>query len=630
MAMGAHRRRRRGAALAALSVIAVAASGLSSPRIGDLRLSTPEGALEIGAVRTNATWLGVALAQAADATLENVTFDVGGITYRLPRVAFAGSSLSRADLVALFASRDAAGASLARLSAREVSIPELRIEQASAGGRQVTVYRDLVARDIVDGRIASLTSGGATLEMTGAKAGMAKGSAGPMVVRSLDLAYAAELYGRTAVSPTIEARTVYASFALDDLAISEPNGAEVRIARLSGTDFKARPSATSWGDSMRILGEAQDIENASPAERSRLFGILADLFESFELGSTEATGIEIRNARAKEPAVGRIARLAVVGGGAQQPAEARAEGLEILSNNGTARIAAVTFAGFSARDALQGLKGLGDQPAGKLGPADLRKLVPTIGTVRLTGLDVDAKYADLPNDKAKAAGADTIRFAIRGIEMTADKPIDGVPTNLRLAFENVTFAVPPNAQDDALKTLAALGYGALDLSLVTAASWNEAGNEFVVREVSVRGADMGSAVLRGVLADVGRDVFNPDGAVAAAALVGARARNVHLTIENKGLFERVIAAESRKGKKSPEDLRREYGMAAAVAVPAMLGNAPAAKTLGQAVARFIAKPGRLTISMIAKDPAGLGIADLAATAEPAAILDKLEITATAE
>ncbi|HEX5867409.1 MAG TPA: hypothetical protein VFY72_06840 [Beijerinckiaceae bacterium] len=626
MAMGAHRRRRGGAALAALSVIAVAASGLSSPHVSDLRLSTPEGALEIGAVRTNATWLGVALAQAADLTLENVTFAAAGATYRLPRVVFSGSSLSRADLVALFDAREAAGARLARLSAREVSIPELRIEQASTGGRQITVYRDLVARDITGGRIASLTSGGATLEMTGAKAGMAKGSAGAMVVRSLDLAYAAELYGRTA-SPTAAARTVYASFALDDLAVSEPNGAEVRIARLSGTDFKARPSATSWGDSMRILGEAQDIENASPAERSRLFGILADLFESFELGSTEATGIEMRNARAKEQPVGRIARLAVVGGGARQPAEARAEGLEIVSSNGTARIEAIAFAGFSMTDAL---KGLAERPADKLDPADLRKLVPLIGTIRFTGLDVDAKYADLANGSSKAAGPDAIRFGIRGIEMTADKPIDGVPTNLRLAFENVTFAVPPNAQDDGLKTLAALGYGALDLSLVTAASWNEAGNELVVREVSVSGADMGSAVLRGVLADVGRDVINLDSAVAAAALVGARARNLHLTLENKGLFERVIASESRKAKKSPEELRREYGMAAAIAVPAMLGNAPAARTLGQAVARFVAKPGRLTISMTAKDPAGLGIADLAATPEPAAILDKLEITATAE
>jgi hypothetical protein len=62
----------------------------------------------------------------------------------------------------------------------------------------------------------------------------------------------------------------------------------------------------------------------------------------------------------------------------------------------------------------------------------------------------------------------------------------------------------------------------------------------------------------------------------------------------------------------------------------MLGNSAQAKTLGQAVARFVAKPGRLTISATTKDPAGLGLADVIATPEPAAILNKLEITATAE
>jgi hypothetical protein len=175
-----------------------------------------------------------------------------------------------------------------------------------------------------------------------------------------------------------------------------------------------------------------------------------------------------------------------------------------------------------------------------------------------------------------------------------------------------------------------MGYGKLDLSLVTAASWNEPGNELVVREVSVRGTEMGSAVLRGVLANVGRDVFNPDSAVAAVALMGATARNLHVTIENKGLFERVIVQEAKKQKKSPEDLRREYGMAAAVAVPAVLGNSSSAKAVGQAVARFVARPGRLTISATTKDPAGLGLADFVATPEPAALLDKLEITATAE
>jgi hypothetical protein len=62
----------------------------------------------------------------------------------------------------------------------------------------------------------------------------------------------------------------------------------------------------------------------------------------------------------------------------------------------------------------------------------------------------------------------------------------------------------------------------------------------------------------------------------------------------------------------------------------MLGNSANAKTIGQAVARFVAKPGKLTISARTKDPAGLGVADLGSIGEPGAILEKLEVTATAE
>jgi hypothetical protein len=70
-------------------------------------------------------------------------------------------------------------------------------------------------------------------------------------------------------------------------------------------------------------------------------------------------------------------------------------------------------------------------------------------------------------------------------------------------------------------------------------------------------------------------------------------------------------------------------MAAAIAVPAMLGGSGQAKAIGQAVARFVAKPGKLSISAKTKDPAGLGFADFA-MGDPGAILDKLEVTATAE
>jgi hypothetical protein len=299
--------------------------------------------------------------------------------------------------------------------------------------------------------------------------------------------------------------------------------------------------------------------------------------------------------------------------------------LEVLSNGGKASLATLSFSGFSFRDTIQGLKSLGEKPPKDMDAADIRKLVPTIGTMRLSGLDFD-----LPRDPPDAPGPKNVHFGVKELQVTADNAVNGIPSNLRMSLDNLTFAVPSSTTQDGLKDLAAMGYRDVDLSFVTAASWNEPANELVLREVSIRGSDMGSAVLRGVLANVGKDVFNPDTAIATVALVGASARNLDLTVENKGLFERLMAQEGKKQKKSPEDLRREYGMAAAIAIPAMLGNSGAAKSLGQTVARFVAKPGRLTVSARSRDPAGLGIADFAAVADPAALLDKVEITASAE
>jgi hypothetical protein len=133
-----------------------------------------------------------------------------------------------------------------------------------------------------------------------------------------------------------------------------------------------------------------------------------------------------------------------------------------------------------------------------------------------------------------------------------------------------------------------------------------------------------------VLGNVTGDVFNPDTALASVALIGAAAKSADLTIDNQGIVDRYLAQEARKQKKSPEALRREYGTAAALAVPIMLGNSPQAKSLGQAVARFIAKPGRLTVNAKAKSPTGLGLAELLATSEPAALFSKLDVTATTE
>ena len=174
-----------------------------------------------------------------------------------------------------------------------------------------------------------------------------------------------------------------------------------------------------------------------------------------------------------------------------------------------------------------------------------------------------------------------------------------------------------------------MGYKELDLSWLTAATWNAATNELQLRELWMRGANMGSTNLRATIGGITKDVFSPDSAM-ALVILGATVKSADLRVENGGLVEKLLAQEAAKQKKSPDDLRKEFGMVAAVGIPAMLGNTGQAKAIGQAVARFVAKPGKLSIAAKTKDPGGLGVADLASIGEPGVILEKLEITATAE
>jgi hypothetical protein len=134
----------------------------------------------------------------------------------------------------------------------------------------------------------------------------------------------------------------------------------------------------------------------------------------------------------------------------------------------------------------------------------------------------------------------------------------------------------------------------------------------------------------GVIGNVTKDVFNADTAVATVAALAATAKRLEVVVENTGFFERYLAQEAKKVRKTPETLRREYGSAAAFAVPAMLGNSEQSKALGQALARFIARPTRLRITAQTKSSEGLGVADVMNVTKPASILERLDLTAATD
>jgi hypothetical protein len=176
----------------------------------------------------------------------------------------------------------------------------------------------------------------------------------------------------------------------------------------------------------------------------------------------------------------------------------------------------------------------------------------------------------------------------------------------------------------------ALGYKDIDVSLLAAATWNESTSEIALSEVSAQGQDMGSLSLAGTIGSVSKELFSPDEAIAAAALIGMKAKSADVVVEDRGLLGRYLAQAAKEQKTTPEALRTIYASAAPFVVSSMMGNSEQAKTLGQAIGRFIAKPGRLTVNAQPKNPSGFGVMDAMLASDPKEALAKLNITAKVE
>ncbi|MCB8822091.1 hypothetical protein [Microvirga rosea] len=591
----------------------------------DVRIDAPTHGIAVGAVR--APLWSVALAQTPDTfSLENVKLSFGGADYEAKTIQFNGVATPKADIEALFSSASAEpiATRLSRISAAQIVIPDLRLQQKLGPKTQTITYKNVVLTNIRQGRIAEAVAGAAGTEiMDGSKRTVS--SYGRMTVSDIDLPAFARLYETKADSGPLT--SIYGSFSVEKIDfVDGRNNTSATIERLSGRDFSARPTKNSWAGSMSLFSELGDKKDLSEDEQKRLIAAAADLFSAIGIGTVEAFGVEVKARPSNESGetVSRIKRMAFTGAKEGQPADARIEGLEVRKDDGRIGIETIAFNGFSFASTLEGLKNLENRSLKDLDAAALRSLAPTLGSMQVSGVDIDVPNA------AKPGMPQRVKASLKTFEVTADQPVNAIPTNLRIALRNFAMALPENSKDEGIQNLTSLGYKAVDMSLLVSAAWNETTQELNLREVSVQGQDMGRIALTGTLGDVGKDVFNPDTALATVALIGARAKALNLVVENGGLFERYLTQAAKEQKTSPESLRRTFAAGTAVVVPSMLGSSEQARALSQALARFIAKPGRLAINARAKDSGGLGIADIVTASEPASVIQKLDITATAE
>lgn len=572
------------------------------------------------------------VAQGALVALDEVVLPLGPITLKAPKLELRGTALSRDEARAIL---DPAGPApwrtrLEKLTAREIVIPVLRVEQAAAGRVQVAVYHDVVARDVAAGRIGTLEAGGATLTVEGPGPDAA-GAYGRLSAREVDLAGLARLFTEPG-SPDAAPIRIYGGITAEDIALTGPDGAALRIARIDARDLVGRPTTIPWAESVRALAEAagqgagQGTGKSEGPERSRLSGLAADLFDGIGIGGLEISGITFAapgGGPKPSPVQASLARVAY--GTEDGAGRMKAEGLSVEAPAGRFALKGLTLSGLSLKPVLEGLR---RAAAGPLDQAELRRYAPGLGRIALDSLDVDLPAQASAQDPLATSGP--LRFAVRNADLAMSEPRDGVPTASRLAFDGFTCAVPAGTTAPVLADLAGLGYTALDLSGTVDARWDEAAREVTFRDVTFTGKDMGTARITGTIGGIGKEVFDPEPMVSSLALLGASAKSLGLTLENGGLFQRFVDQQAKAQSLKPEELQREYGTAAMLGIPAVLGGSPSAKALGQAVSRFVVKPGRLSVSAAAKDPGGLGLMDFSTAPSPGKIFDRLTVNATAE
>lgn len=585
-------------------------------------------------------------AWAADFQLDNVRIDLGKLVINAPKIAIKGSTLEKDAFLALFtgaaASEPAAGRA-ARLNAAEISAPELSLVQTVGDQKQTTVYRDIRLTDIREGKIGHGESASGSITADGAATGPMKGELKRTAFDAFDLRQIARVLTEKAAAGASEAMLpVIGNFEQDGYTLDMGKAGKMSLGRTVARGFAAKVGPEPLLEVMsRLAAASEEVErkqgdkkpadaDKSPAkteaERQLGLSVLA-LFDMFEYGSGETRDLVMNvspppKAGAKADAVDmRIARMAF---GENTPAKSgfAMEGLQFRSGDTKGGVDSIAYSGFAFGSVIRELRAALNEPDKPIDELDFRRFIPTIGTVRLAGISIDAP--------AIITGKEPIKISLGTFEIKAGEQLNGIPTSLAVTIDKLVAPVSEATGNPAAKDMIAMGIRTLDLSAKLDLAWEAAKNEIAIRTFSFGSAGLAQVEASGTLGNVTKDLFASDIALAQVAALGATARNLQVKLQNFGLVEKLIENEARKSRRKVEEVRQQFTMVASLGLAAILGPSDGAKAVAAAASRFVAKPGTLTVSASARSATGLGLADVITMTEPTEIFDKIDLKADAQ
>ncbi|QRX65356.1 hypothetical protein JS578_14040 (plasmid) [Dysgonomonadaceae bacterium zrk40] len=564
----------------------------------------------------------------------DLAFEAGPMHVSVPSVLVEDAGINRAFLAAASGEADLTPAErVARLSAGRIEIASVAVSQSQQGIDQTTTYSDVVLENIVDGHVGRYFASGMTSDTEVAPDPRADGDAKPVSVKlsvgaiegeDIDAPFLTRIY--TEAKPADgenAAQQVYGPVTVKDFVMETADG-RVTYAEMSSDGFSMRLADEPFLTTPERLGALSDTEALLPGDGERLGLEAFLLLDAIAKGDLQISGIGLTTDEEPDMTFA-IDRLAVTFD--DLVLGFSMDGLDVRAGDDSLTVRSASWTDFSLAPTLAGVREYLKTGPGAPDMAWKAAFLPAFGTLSLSDYAVN-----MNPDAENGFDVDKpLNVAVKDFSLALQDPVNGIPSDIRMVMNELKLDLAGHDDNEAFALLKQLGYQEVSISENIALHWDKANKALIVEDIGFSGDDMGSVSLSGVVGGFGEAFFSGDKALMQAAVFGLNGRAVTLKVENDGLFARGLKLYADRNGMSEEQAALTLSMLPSIAAQTVGDGDPGVQAMIDAISAFIADPNTLEIAITAKSDQGIGApAFMAATTDPASLLQQVDITAKAD
>ncbi|MEJ0012480.1 MAG: hypothetical protein WDM94_07580 [Bauldia sp.] len=545
----------------------------------------------------------------------------------IPTVQVVNSSIDETTLRSIFMG-DVAGHAdeLAALKAASIRVPEIRIDYATPEVQGVTETGSVVLRDVRLNKVAKGVAQAIIIgsyETTSSQGATAK--FGKISAEDFDIGGLLAFVGLVKGDPTSPRKALYRDLRTNGGTVSGPK-ADCTLGPSSVMRVSVRPLKVSLVDMFALMKKVGEDKDTKPSKQdiATMVDFFVDIFDAVEvspvkLGGFACTGID-NDGKPIAIKLGSITAGAFARG--RYPDFTVKDLAVDVPGDGSMSLGEFRFKGFDMSGPLATLKAAAGNIDEDWFKANYRALVPAFDGASLAKFAMDIPDPDNPGERFKAQ--------IAKFDLTLKDWINAIPTDVATSASHIVATLPDKTSDRQIQALLDYGIDKFDVGFDLGLNWNEAAQELRLDRFSVTGVDMGSIVAASVIGGATRDLFSADPTVALATSLALTLKRVKVDIKDAGLADIILRAAAEEAHKDAAALRSAVASMTQGTIILFLGSAANSEKVATAVADFIKGKQSLSVTVAAKDPAGVSFDALrAAQDDPTSLLDKVDIDAVA-